>query len=392
MGSSGLPRVKKKEKTQNDTDKKELNNPKEFICTFKFEKKYIYGFLCDFKYLGHTYSLPTIITYIDFFKEDFNFNNEIKNITIGNNSKKTYNINLKKKFIFYEYNIVILEILNNYKGFSYLQIDNNFSENKNNSSYLCLFIEQKIKTFKNLNLIDLDGDIFDCHGINKKALLLNQNNEIIGIIGNIMGKNSFKGILINGILKKIKDNKKQDYKNQDINNSNSNNQANTYKKKYNQANTYKKNNNASNYENNAKKGNFITIDNKKGKKNKEIKNKENENTEKIIKFATIEETEISVKKKKKNNDLNIDNGGFKKENDSEINLLFLFNNGKELYLDVKESCKFDQVIKQLNEKYLWLKNISIQEYQFKNNKISENITVKENKLEDNSTINIIECS
>ena len=79
-----------------------------------------------------------------------------------------------------------------------------------------------------------------------------------------------------------------------------------------------------------------------------------------------------------------------KESDKEINLYFLFKNGKELYLDVKESCSFKQVIIQLNEKYLWLKNIKIKEYEFEKRKIFEEKSVKENKLKDNSTIDIIE--
>jgi len=44
----------------------------------------------------------------------------------------------------------------------------------------------------------------------------------------------------------------------------------------------------------------------------------------------------------------------------------------------------------LNEKYLWLKNIRIKNYEFDNKEISKNISVKDNKLKHNSTINIIE--
>ena len=86
---------------------------------------------------------------------------------------------------------------------------------------------------------------------------------------------------------------------------------------------------------------------------------------------------------------NIDNNG---EIGKEISLYFIFNNGKELYLDVKDSCTFDQIIMQLNAKYLWLKNIKIKEYIINNKSICKNQTAKENKLVNNSKINIIEYS
>ena len=78
------------------------------------------------------------------------------------------------------------------------------------------------------------------------------------------------------------------------------------------------------------------------------------------------------------------------KNNKDISLYFVFNNGKELYLDVKESYKFEQVIEELNEKYLWLKNIKIKDYKINSISIIKNKTVKENKLVDESTINIIE--
>ena len=83
---------------------------------------------------------------------------------------------------------------------------------------------------------------------------------------------------------------------------------------------------------------------------------------------------------------NIDNNG------EEISLYFEFNNGKELYLDVKDSCIFEDIIKQLNKKYLWLKNIAIKEYKINNESICINKTAKQNKLVNNSIIKIIECS
>ena len=92
-----------------------------------------------------------------------------------------------------------------------------------------------------------------------------------------------------------------------------------------------------------------------------------------------------------NNNNNITNN--KNENEEEITLFFIFKNGKELYLDVKKSLPFSEVIKKLKEKYLWLKdNINIKEFQFKGKKISEKKIVKDIGLKDESEINIIESN
>ena len=92
-----------------------------------------------------------------------------------------------------------------------------------------------------------------------------------------------------------------------------------------------------------------------------------------------------------NNNNNITNN--KNENEKEITLFFIFNNGKELYLDVKRSLPFSEVIKKLKEKYLWLKdNINIKEFQFKGKKISKKQIVKDIGLDNESEINIIESN
>ena len=71
-------------------------------------------------------------------------------------------------------------------------------------------------------------------------------------------------------------------------------------------------------------------------------------------------------------------------------MFFYFSNGKELYIDVKESDSFSEVIKQLIDKYVWLKDIKIFNYQFNGAIIDLAKTVKEIGLKDNSQKNIIE--
>ena len=79
-----------------------------------------------------------------------------------------------------------------------------------------------------------------------------------------------------------------------------------------------------------------------------------------------------------------------KENETKINLYFKLTNGKELNIEVKESIEFNKVIEQLHSKYLWLKNLKIIGFKYNGKQISKNKTVKENGLNNNSTILIFE--
>ena len=87
--------------------------------------------------------------------------------------------------------------------------------------------------------------------------------------------------------------------------------------------------------------------------------------------------------------VNENNINFNNDN-KDIVLYFIFKNGKELYLDVKESFYFKNVIKELFNKYLWLEYMDIIGYKYNGEIISRDKTVKENGLKDNSYIEIIE--
>ena len=63
---------------------------------------------------------------------------------------------------------------------------------------------------------------------------------------------------------------------------------------------------------------------------------------------------------------------------------------KEIYLDIKNSFDFKDAIESLYNKYLWLKNIDIVDFEFNGKKIDRNKKIKDIKLEDGSTIKIIE--
>ena len=77
---------------------------------------------------------------------------------------------------------------------------------------------------------------------------------------------------------------------------------------------------------------------------------------------------------------------------NEISLSFVFSKRdiNKLYLNVKESSYFREVIKELQNKYSFLKDIEIDYYLFNGNIIYLNKTVKENGLKQNSEIVLIE--
>ena len=59
-------------------------------------------------------------------------------------------------------------------------------------------------------------------------------------------------------------------------------------------------------------------------------------------------------------------------------------------LDLTDIIEFNKVIEQLHSKYLWLKNLKIIGFKYNGKQISKNKTVKENGLNNNSTIIIFE--
>ena len=97
----------------------------------------------------------------------------------------------------------------------------------------------------------------------------------------------------------------------------------------------------------------------------------NENNELFLNENKNKLDKNNVNSNIKNVDTKINNKNIiiNDENEKEITLYFIFKNGKELYLDVKKSLAFSEVIAKLKDKYLWLEdNIKIREYQFNGKK------------------------
>ena len=300
----------------------------------------------------------------------FNKNNNLIGITMGNNGYKGIRIDG-----------IITEInkyLENKK-----KNDNKINDNIINANKISDNNSNLSETKKNED--ERNNDTVYIHknkNNNKKESNRNQSMLILNKKNTSNNKEKFELNKERSKLDSIENNNKNDISNKEsqrekdnisknfnVNINNDENEINIIKFEENNKENNKKNRKENNKKNTNENKKENIIENKKENINENFKVNNKENN-------------------KKNNKENINEND--KQSDKEINLFFLFKNGKELYLDVKESCSFKQVINQLNEKYLWLKNIEIKEYQFEKRKISEGKSVKENKLKDNSTIDIFE--
>ena len=414
----------------------------------------VFGFFCKLKYSEQNIEVPTFITSKDSFPENFNFNDIYNILIINNNSiqlrfnfktiylSDNHNITISE---IWKDNLKLINI-------SFLEIDNyDYLENINNYQFYSynLLINGNFEFSKcKINKVNKEDYTFDYPNNENKdefkySLLINSNNN--KLVGTYMKKSSNKGILILGIINEIQKNQinnkvnnifnlndnymedeidifgceenkniaslnsfliasndigKLSQKNSSKINQNSddkNKEANFETSKKDNSNKNNNINNLYNEEDNSKKIESRDIDNQNLEETKKnyLKSTGNE----IVDNKTFKENNERKKQSESKNALNLSNtqngdGKINIENNAknskEISLYFEFNNGKELYLDVEESCTFEKVTEQLNEKYLWLKNIEIKDYQINSTSILKNKTVKENKLVDNSTIKIIE--
>ena len=418
-----------------------------FIFKTSNDKILVFGFFCKLRYPSQNIPVPIFITSKDSFPENFNFDDKY-NISINNNDI-LFRFNFKTIYLSDTHNIVILQIYEDYLkllNISFLEIDNYDYLEDINKYLIYSFNKLENGNFEfskfRINKVNKEDYTFDypnqeSNNAFKYALLLNNNNKLVGIY---MKKSNNKGILIIGIINEIIQknqinntvnnifNNNEHYMEDEIDNyryeenkkignlnslrivSNDIGRLN-YKNssKINQINDDKNSsiNNLYNEENNSKsiniKGNDINKQSFEENKNNYLKRakneivdnknfKENNELEKLPESKNVLNLSLTQNEYEKNDIcnkkvFNNDNNG---KISKEISLFFVFNNGKELYLDIEESCIFEQVIEKLNEKYLWLKNIEIKDYKINSTSILKNKTVKENKLVDNSTINIIE--
>ena len=290
----------------------------------------------------------------------------IQNINkIDNNFNKIYNIDKN------------LEKLSQDLNRLYQNNNTNLNNNESSITYIDNDISEEKTNLNNIKSFQKDNNDFDDLG--KKSLFkyINNNNKLNN---NNTDSSSIKQSNINKNNMVHFDKSKNDIsgKNMDTIKNFNNQESNLNKSKNNDINKQI-------FEEQEKKSNLKDIENRID--DSKIYEENNDLNKKI-------ESKNIQNGYGKNDYCNekLNNSDNKGEISKEISLYFIFNNGKELYLDVIDSCTFEQVIEQLNEKYLWLNNIKIKEYKINDETILRNKKIKENKLVNNSIINIIEYS
>ena len=314
------------------------------------------GFLCKIPFPNKndiSGFLPVLITNNNIIDNDDIAIGKTLFFYLGNEKYSIEIDNSRKIYINDKYNIIIIEIneKDKLKINSFLEIDNNVYRDKldaifiGKSVYLFYFQNGKELKYSSGSMKNIDNNnctfehscLCDIGSLGAPLMLLS-NKKLIGMHKGINEVNYNKiGIFLKEPIEEFC----KLYKNKASNNMN-----------YSRKNTYNK--------------------------NKEInKNSNNKEYRKVN----------SIKNKSPTKNINHEN----KDNGTKINLNFkLISNGKELNIDVKDSIEFNKVIEQLYSKYLWLKNLKIICYNYNGKQISKHKTVKENGLNNNSIIIIVE--
>ena len=330
-----------------EREKRFLYSIKKYICKIKYDKNIKYGnnfeeingFLCRIPLLNET-KFSTVLITNNYIIENIVEKDKELNFNLNYNTYKIIIDDSRKKYINNTYKIAIIEIKKSDNIESFLDINdpNSMKDSNKNNLYIIQYLQKynDIPLKVEVTMVNKKNNIFYYfykNKINDFGGIIFNNSKVLGIhkeYNQIENKNI--GYFIKPII--------EDF----------------YEINYN-------NNNEKNF-------------------NESIQNEENK-VPQIIQFnvenKSINNNEKEKEEKKEKED----------KEDKEINLIFNII-GKDLFLDVKESLIFSEVIRQLNEKYLWLANMDIIGYQFNGINIAKDKTVKENGLIDSSNIIIIE--
>ena len=327
-----------------------------------------------------------------------NFNESLNDIGINNldikeskfiNNTRYDDINIYDSNNLLKTNIInLVNFIDEKKIFKSIKINNENNNNKNNI-LKNQNTNDKINNFINDNIIYNQN----CKINNNQNIYLNNNinNKIINNnIFNNFQYNEIKNNYIND-FRNNNNNKVTNYLNDNLgknDNLNLNNNMNNNNNKINIDNQQMLNNNINNNTNNLIYNNVFNyypyndmlMDQNMinyFKKNHNIFQQYLENNNLYKNDKNTEKIKINV---------------FNKDSeDKQIILFFVFENGKELYIEIEDdSLKFSEVINLLKEKYSWLNDIQIKEYVYNSEKIILEKSIKEIGLKDLSRIRIIE--
>ena len=356
MGTCDTPGRRAYNPKNNKTTEKQIKN-------LLYKKSEFFGFLCKKNFPKQSMILSLLII-----KGDLKYINSLlsgKNLKFYLNEKEyKFSIDISRNiYKSKKYNILIIEIEKE-DGFTInLEIDEKNYDNSLKFKFLSNI------ELSNIKIIKKDNFLFEPippYYNPLEGIILNKSNyKVIGMLCKLDRDNNKIGIFINPLIEEFLNYKKEqnlfeylDNKTEAINESyNVNDEHN---------NIYNKITNITT-NNIIKKNNLKDIE----KKNKVFP----ENDNKEIKYNINSKDIISE---------------VIKNNEKEINLVFILNEKKKLFLEIKKYIIFKDAITALKRKYLWLENIKNIYFKFEGNKILNDKTVKELGLKDNSIIEIIE--
>ena len=281
-------------------------------------------------------------------------NNNMNNKNMNNNMNSNSNINYMNNNM----NNNMNNINNNINNYMNNNVNNNMNININNkvnnnmSNNICN-INNKININMNNNMNKMNTKM-DNNSHNFNNMVINKNNNLIGVNNNNkMNNNNYNINMINMNCMNMNNNNNINFQN-NFNQQNMNNLNFCFNQ---------------NMKNNMNFNNFNNQSNLKPNTNNNFINQGNNINNALKNQALIKNDNLQGKM---------------------IFITFTFKaNNKQIFLDVNENEIFENIIIQLKEKYLWLKDFKNLVYYFNNKKLSENFfktSAKNLGLKDNSNI------
>ena len=312
--------------------------------------------------------------------KNFNMNNNFNNMNLSNNMNMANNMNFNNNMNMPN-NMNFNNMFNN-MNFNNMNNNMNISNNMNNKKNMINNMNYNMSN--NFNMFNMNNNI---NIINNNSINNNQNMNLINNNNNMNNINNLNNNNMNNLNFM-----------QNINNMNMNNNFNIINNLNNNMNNLNMNNNNINM--NSFNNNNINMNNMNNNFNNNMFNMANFNNignNMILNQNNNSKNYGSAQNNNGNIISNNNNSGnnktYAKKDDKNIFLTFTFSkNHKQIFIDVNENDIFENVIRELEEKYSWLQTFQYKTYFLDNKEIKKedfSKTVKNLKIVDNSNIVII---
>jgi len=318
------------------------------------------------------------------FTNNFNMNNS-NNIILNNKNNINNNQNHQRSQSSYNNK-------KNYMNNTFNRVNNNLNFNMNNNMIFNMMSSNmnnniNSNNYNNLNINmknNINNNMNNQFNINNNVNINNNGNMNGNAINNILNNNHNNNMVCRSMdFKMMKNNNNNGFNNNMINNINYNWNNNN--------NNHMINNITNNIHviNNMNGGNIINTNNNSNNPcNNTNNNKNNESGH------NNHNNQITNNSNNNNpNNQNLQSKNLNNKNNNNNNLIFLTftfqKYNKQIFIDVLDNILFSQVIKELQDKYAWLKKIKKKLYYFEGIELNENKNIKEYGIKDNSDITVI---